>query len=81
MQRLIKLKDGRTVMIGNIAHFKELIEENLGDDAAGYFTDLINEKDDEYNEMKEELEYKIEDLKEDLSQAESTICRLKWERR
>lgn len=81
MQRLIKLKDGRAAMICNAEYFKELIEEHLGTDAAGYFQDLLHEKEDEYNEMKEELEYKIEDLQEDLSQAESTIFHLKWGRR
>lgn len=62
--RMIAVADGGRVVLFSIGDFEDLVREQMGDDAARFFWEVTDDKDEQIQDLNDELDALAEEVEE-----------------
>lgn len=81
MGEMIITKDGKREFIGRDLHFQDLLRRYIGDDAAGYYRDRIEEMECIFDELKSLVDTRLDlqNLDEAIRILNQDVDKVRWD--
>ena len=81
MGEMIITKDGKREFIGRDLHFQELLRRYIGDDAANYYRDRIEEMECIFDELKSLVDTRLnlQNLDEAIHILNQNVDKVRWD--
>ena len=81
MGEMIITKDGKRVFIGRDIHFQDLIREYIGDDAADFYRDRIEEMECIFDKLKSLVDTRLDlqNLDEAIHILNQDVDKVRWD--